>query len=680
MSWISALSWGQWAVLGSVPLGIIVLYFLKLRREPVEVPSTYLWSRTIEDLHVNSLLQRLRRSLLLFLQLLAIALAAIALMRPGIRGETSGEGRTVFLLDTSASMQATDVGEDQSRFEQARELIRQRIETMNDSDMAMLITFSDRAETVQSFTSDRRRLRDALSRVQVTNHPTRIIGALKAADGLANPRRTSEVGNVNDVQVADAMPADLLIYSDGRFDQVPDFNLGNLKPEYISVGGGDVRNVAIIAFSAERNVEKPAEVQAFATIVNLGGETVETTATLSIDGDFLDAESATLEPDDQTGLSFTIESEDAATLELKLDTDDHLSLDNIAYAGLAPMRSVSVLVVTEANAPLRLGLGTPKASKICDAEFVSPSYLNTDAYKTRASAGSDDLIIFDRCVPDQMPASNTFFIGALPPNANDGQNESAGADGRASGDDEAKPEGWSWETDPSPVVLADVDRSHPLMRYLELYSLLIFKGRAVKGPPGSSNLIGADVGPVLILAPRDGYQDMVLGFEIMSTDTDGSTMTNTNWYAERSWPVFVLNVLRYLAGAAEAAGAPSYRPGETVRLRLESAITSVDVQRVGGETTTLPTGPSGITEVVETTEPGNYTVKAGKTLADLFAVNLFDRSESNIAIAKTVDLGYESVEASGGGLERRKEYWRWALLAMLGLLATEWWIYTKRVA
>ncbi len=113
MSWISALNWGQWAVLGAVPVGIILLYFLKLRREPVEVPSTYLWARTIEDLHVNSLLQRLRRSLLLLLQLLAVAIAAIALMRPGIRGETTGDDRVVFLLDTSASMQATDAGDKQ---------------------------------------------------------------------------------------------------------------------------------------------------------------------------------------------------------------------------------------------------------------------------------------------------------------------------------------------------------------------------------------------------------------------------------------------------------------------------------------------------------------------------------------------------------------------------------------
>ncbi len=136
--------------------------------------------------------------------------------------------------------------------------------------------------------------------------------------------------------------------------------------------------------------------------------------------------------------------------------------------------------------------------------------------------------------------------------------------------------GWSWATEKYGVVLVDIDRTHPLMRYLELYSLLIFSGRAIDAPAGSTELVGADRGSMLVLAPRDGYQDMVLGFEIISTDDDGSTQTNTNWYAERSWPVFMLNVLRYLAGAAEATGAPSYRPGETVRLRLESALAEVD--------------------------------------------------------------------------------------------------------
>jgi hypothetical protein len=219
-----------------------------------------------------------------------------------------------------------------------------------------------------------------------------------------------------------------------------------------------------------------------------------------------------------------------------------------------------------------------------------------------------------------------------------------------------------------------------MMRYLELFSLLIFNGRAVSGPPGSIELVGADVGPVLVLAPRDGYQDLVLGFEIISSDGEGGNQANTNWYAERSWPVFMLNVLRYLAGAAEATGAPSYRPGETVRLRLESAIAESKVQRIGGEEVDTSVGPGGVIEIVETNEPGNYRVEAGERLVDLFAINLFDRGESKIEPAPSIELGYEEVEAAEGGVEERREFWRWALIAMLGLLAAEWWVFAKRVA
>src|SRR5580692_6615400 len=75
-----------WAVLAGIPVGIIALYFLKLRRRPVQVPSTLLWRRSLEDLHVNSLFQRLRRNLLLFLQLMAVFLAMLALMGPRVRG------------------------------------------------------------------------------------------------------------------------------------------------------------------------------------------------------------------------------------------------------------------------------------------------------------------------------------------------------------------------------------------------------------------------------------------------------------------------------------------------------------------------------------------------------------------------------------------------------------------
>ncbi len=105
----SPLGAARWFILAGVPVGIIALYFLKLKRRPVRVPSTLLWRKSLEDLHVNSFFQRLRRNLLLFLQLLAVVLAMLALA--GLRSKgTSGQGqRYVLMIDNSASMSATDV-------------------------------------------------------------------------------------------------------------------------------------------------------------------------------------------------------------------------------------------------------------------------------------------------------------------------------------------------------------------------------------------------------------------------------------------------------------------------------------------------------------------------------------------------------------------------------------------
>ncbi|MFM2003062.1 MAG: hypothetical protein RI963_2488 [Planctomycetota bacterium] len=692
MSFLSSLAAWQWALLAAVPVGIVLLYFLKLRRPLATVPSTFLWAKTIEDLHVNSLLQRLRKNLLLFLQLLAVALAAFALLRPGTIDEGEATGRRIFLLDSSASMRATDTAGDVNRFAQAKRMIAEAIEAMREGDSAMLIAFSDRADVLQSFTADRRRLREALAAAQPTLRPTDIIEALRAADGFANPRRLERAGSVggsaptgpssDDVNPDDAVPAELLVYSDGKFSSGQDFDLGNLKPRYVRVGNEEVKNVAILAFSVDQGSATNArvsvaatsentqdadaylpagagagdELQAFATIANLGAAELDTTATLTLDGNLIDAQKLSLAPGEETSLAFTLAGAEGRGLELKLDAADDFDVDNVAYAGIAKPRPIRVLVVTPGNPPLDLALTTGQAATLCRVETVAPDFLGQDAFAKRAESGDDDLMVFDRCAPKSMPRCNTFFIGQVPP------------------------QGWAQGEPTDRTQVVDIDRQHPLMRYLELFSLLIAEGRVLRPPPGAIELLTGEAGPMLAIASRDGYQDIVLGFEIVSSEQGEATTFNTDWHVQRSWPVFTLNLLNHLAGSTQTATVPTHRPGETVVVRVGDPGREVRLRYPEGTVERVKTGETGGVNFAKTDRLGVYSLEDDDNRElGRFAVNLFDRRESDLASAPDVLIGYDSVAAISTKVPGRREFWRWILLCVLGVVTLEWWLYSKRL-
>ena len=114
MSFLSAISIAIAAGLTIPPL--VALYFLKLKRQVRIVPSTLLWKRAVEDLHVNAPFQRLRSSLLLVLQLLVLILGAIALGKPMLEMAETHRETIVLLIDQSASMAVSEADGRTGRF------------------------------------------------------------------------------------------------------------------------------------------------------------------------------------------------------------------------------------------------------------------------------------------------------------------------------------------------------------------------------------------------------------------------------------------------------------------------------------------------------------------------------------------------------------------------------------
>ncbi len=560
----------------------------------------------------------------------------------------------IFLLDNSASMQAKDV--EPTRFAEAKRQIRLMIENMASDDTAMLIAFSDRADVRQSYTSDRRRLLEALDRIEPTSQPTDLIEALRAAAGLANPGRTSQAGT-NDVQVAEAVPATMYIYSDGGFPPVVDFALGNLTPEYVRIGKADVDNLGVLTLAAQRNPEKLDQVQTLARIKNFGVSRASGTVSLMRGSELLDASQIDVEPGDEAALTFDLASTDASELRLVIDRKDQLQIDNTAYAVFSPPRRVNVLLVSDGNRPLEVALQTDQAKRLCKLEQQPPAYLKDAKFDARVLANEFDLVVFDRCAPENAPPVNAWWIDVAPP-----QGE------------------WKLSDSKGSVYIADVDRIHPLMRYLELFELKIFSGREVTIPRGGRSLIASDVGPLLAVAPRDGYQDLVLGMPIMMRDQDGDVAYNTDWPIQRSWPVLVLNILQNLAGAEDIAAGMSVQIGATVTLHPGPQVENVEVTLPDGTKRKLQVNPGGIVPFAETSQPGVYQVKSEDALLQTFVVNLFSPRESDLKSAEAIDLGYVAVEATTSGeAPVRRELWRWLILCAIAVVGVEWWIYTRRV-
>ena len=662
MTWLNSLALWQWGLLAIVPPLVISLYFLKLKRQPLEVPSTYLWSRTIEDLHVNSIWQKLRQSLLLFLQLLALLFIAIALLRPGWKGTEFSQGRLIFLIDNSASMSTKDVG-GKSRLEDAKRRVLTMIDEMED-EVAMVVTFSDDANAVQTFTGNRSVLKREIKEIKPTNRSTDPLLALRYASGLANPGR--QANRPEDVQVAEALPASLYIYSDGGFPEVKDFSLGNLEPNYVAIGSESPHNLGITSFAAERNPEQPDQLQAFARVENGGAVDGELLVTLEFNGSLVDSQRYAVPAGEGVGATFNLPSDlDPGVLTVKLEKadgsgayDDQMEYDNIAYAPINPPRRARVLLVSPDNDAWEMALSTERVLQIAETAIIGPSQIDTEAFVSQTSTGAFDLIIFDMCSPKEMPMCNTLFLGSKPP-----------------GD-------WKFEPFADPPFFLDSNRTHPLMQMVDMSGLLVAEGGNVIPPQGGRKLMEADQGTLLAIAPRRAYEDAVLGFGFFTYENGVAKEVITNWHRRPSFPVFVMNVVKYLGGSRGSLTMDSVKPGKELRLNSIAPVEQIRVETPDKETIDVFRESMGAFVFSHTTKQGVYQIYEGDGASEAsqrFAVNLFDARESNVLPVAEVMIDHNKVTSSGGKQPVRRELWKWILLGVLALLTFEWYVFNQRV-
>jgi hypothetical protein len=664
-----------WVIIGLIPLAIFALYFLKLKRVPLEVPSTYLWLRVIEDLHVNSLWQKLRKSLLLLLQLLLVGLAILALLRPGWQGQSLQGQRFIFLVDNSASMNATDTPAGRSRLDEAKDRVAALVDQLGSDMTAMIIAFAAEPEVVQEFTDDRRQLREALERISPTAGQTDLSGALKMALGFANPGRTVSQYAENTETLPDgaSQETQLYIVSDGRLAGIENISLENLRPLFLPIGTFEADNLAITSLNARRSEDRPELQETFVQVANFSDSDQRAVVELYLNDALVDAAELTVPARGIAATTFALSDEAEGELRALLDPPsdfrDQLSVDNRAFGVLEDHREGRVLLVTPGNATLEAALTTDRAERLAAVEVISPEELEKPDFQRRWQLETFDLVIFDQCIPQTMPLANTVFIGRMPPLEHW---QLATTDDKAYG----------------PQII-DWDRSHPLLNLIELAGVQIVDSLITQPPAGGRVLVDSTGGPLVAIAPRDRYEDMVLGFEIVGRNAEGERTFNTDWPRKHSFPGFWLNVLEYFA--SDKTGSISFQPGQPLELRLHSKENRLQVQLPDGQRRQVDLEQPGRLVFHETGELGNYQILDSNGIVDRFAVNLFDREESDIRLrtrqdaaegiqeVNSLSIGYVDVEAQSPTSPVRREIWKLLLVGALVVLMLEWYIYNRRV-
>jgi hypothetical protein len=641
---------------------LILLYFLKLRRKSHPIASTLLWQTSVEDLHANAPFQRLRWSLLLLLQLIVLLLLVLSVMQPRIQFSGQRGGKTVIMIDNSASMTATDVEDDATRLDQAKRRARETVEKLYSGGWlsqspgeTMVIAFSDRAEILSRFTDSKPALLNAIDSVQPTHGETKLEEALK----LARAYTTNTVDpNTGELRPIDDPPA-IELFSDGAIADLDDQVLRGEELIFNAIGTPEAANVAITAISVDRPFDQPTFVEVFVSLANYNESDVNCDIQLSVNGTALGIQGTHIDaaersPVDQklspgrANVVFSpFEQPRGAILEVANLTDDELDADNVATLIVPPPRQLSVALVNQQSQLLLWvleGLSLKSIEKMTPAQF--------DSLVQAGGATNYDVVVLDNYAPPSLPEGRYLVFGKTPPV--EGLNEfGEGA---------------------NQVILTTQD-DHPCMRYVAMDNVFISRFRQLAPADDVQVIAEGSSGPAIVEISRGPLALLYVTFDPLES----------SWPFQRSFVTFIFNAIDYLGHRGEQVTSQGYRPGDAITTRLPESARNMTMtlpdRSVAEVTASDPSeviwGPATLSGVhlLKWTDPASAEPQERP-----FAVNLLSETEGALAVPSEIKVGgSKEIRSAGEGATSYTPLWPWAVGIALVILLLEWWIYHKRL-
>lgn len=350
---------------GGVSL-IVLMYLLKQKYKEKQIPSLFLWDKVFVQTKAMQPWQKLKKSLLLFLQLAAAVLLALAISGPFVASDMQSQNY-VLALDCSLSMQATD--ESPTRFAAAKKDMQRMIEQAAPTASFSLVILTDQPYLAVS-----------------DGEKSRLLRLLDEAQPTAGSVDWEKAGQIMAAE-CEKLDAQAALYTD---------QYGNLSElsAIEQVYGGTAENSAVTMLS-HRIQDNGLYVMA--QVHHFGESSGEKQVTLYTDGVAFDTQTVQLEANADTSIVFQAVPEDAKTLEVRLSPEDILPIDDARYEGLAVSDTQKVLLVGTGNVFLEKALSLQPKVQVYTTQ-------DTD------ELSGYGLYIFDGVMPDALPTDGHILF------------------------------------------------------------------------------------------------------------------------------------------------------------------------------------------------------------------------------------------------------------------------------
>ena len=598
----------------SVPL-LVLLYFLKLKRPQFRVPSTLLWQKVIEDMRVNSPFQKLRKSLLMLLQIIALLAAIFALARPLVLVRESVDESLIVLIDNSASMGAVEPG-GRTRLDLAKKEAQRIADGLAKGDEMMLIAFNTRAHALCGFTNNRRMLKEHIDAVGTTECTTLLEPALLLAKSIANSRSKPRV----------------ILLSDGAISAPAQVEMP-VDIEYQAIGT-NLPNLAITGLDIRRSLSDRQQIEMFVATENFSTGPISGNMSVFLDDAMLDSKHFAVEAGETLSQIFQAILPAGGTVKVEFEAADALRCDNRAWRIIPPPIRKRVLIVAETPFFIERAF---KASSSVECVSVTPSEYQPPA------PGEYFAVIWNGVpAPDVAPCNN-IYLGCFPK-----------IEGLAAGAQLESPDVMDW------------DNTHPTARFLDFDNLIISSTKSMSLPESSTTILRSSQTPLIAALPTKYGTACITGFLPMKS----------NWPLLVSFPLFLHNCLEYFEQQQQKLTDANISVGQTIT--LGAAGDNPVMTLPSGEKRPLMKNAAGEYSFSDVNACGVYRVDSDGADSYAMAANLFDRSESSLTTTNSLTISGKSIQAVQVSKQVNREFWRYLVMALAAVLLLEWIVYHRR--